>query len=358
MMGGDVTKPTGIQPETEIKAEDIFEPHLLEKYDPDIVNYILKLRKAGVLAQQEWCIKAIRANPAKYAPPLSKDVTGWERVSDREITSQDGAKFPIKIYYPDPAQFGEGPYGLHLNFHGGGFVVGDLTTESQLCLSMRDGAGLVVIDVNYRHCPEVTWGKGIEDAFAALVWARESASSLNIKPDSISLGGISAGAHISIILQHMARDNGIPLKLCLASVPPSEKVLVYKSPTESPFPSFTEFANGPILPWARISFFGNLCFPADKVEEICASVPDWWISPLKSKNWAGLCETFIRTGECDPLRDEGEAYGMKLIEGGTKVTIKRYIGSPHTFMYFDWFKKKQEYDLDSIVALKQAHGKS
>ncbi|KAI0880322.1 alpha/beta-hydrolase [Annulohypoxylon maeteangense] len=351
-----MTQSTGVQPESEIKIEDIFEPHVLEKYDSDVVNYVLESRKAGIPAQHEWRIENIRANPARFAPPWSKDVTGFERVSDREIISQDGTKIPIKIYHPDPARFGDGPYGLHLNFHGGGFVLGDLTTESQLCLSMRDGAGVVVIDVNYRHCPEATWGKGIEDAFSALLWARESAAALNVKLDSISIGGISAGAHISIVLQHMARDNGIPLKLCLATVPPSEETMLYKSPTESPFPSFTEYANGPILPWARISFFGEHCFPDDKRDEIRATVPEWWIAPIKAKNWVGLCETFIRTAECDPLRDEGEAFGLKFVQGGTKVAIKRYLGSPHTFAYFDWFKKKHEYDLDTVSALIQAHG--
>ncbi|KAI1390337.1 alpha/beta-hydrolase [Hypoxylon trugodes] len=340
----------------EIKAEDIFEPHVLAKYDPEIVKYILKVRAAGAPAQPESRIEVIRANPAKFALPWSKDVTGWERVVDANVTSQDGVEIPIKIYQTNSAQFGNGPYGVHLNFHGGGFVLGDLNTESQLCLSMRDGAGVVVIDVNYRHCPEAVWGSGVRDAWAVLLWARQSAASLKINPDSVSIGGISAGAHITLILQHMARDAGIPLRLCLATVPPSSSALLYEDYTDSPFASFREFANGPVLPWARIKFFGDQCFPADKTDEIRASVPEWWISPLKSENWNGLCDTFIRTAECDTLRDEGEAYALKLVEGGNKVTLKRYKGSPHTFMYLDWFDKKQEYDRDSIIALKQAHG--
>ncbi|OTA97871.1 hypothetical protein M434DRAFT_391486 [Hypoxylon sp. CO27-5] len=350
-----MTKSGGAQPEILIKAEDIFEPHVLERYDPEVVKFILETRAAGLSVPDEFRIEDLRADPARYAP-WSKDVTGWERVADGEVTSDDAAKIPIKIYQPDPAQFGEGPYGAHLNFHGGGFVLGNLTTESKLCLSMRDNAGVVVIDVNYRHCPETTWGKCIEDARAALRWARESGSSWGINPDSISIGGISAGAHISLVLQHIARDEGIPLRLCLASVPPSTDTLQYASYTESPFASFHDFARGPILPWERIKFFGEQCFPRDKAEEMRAALPEWWIAPLKSKNWTGLCDTFVRTGECDPLRDEGEAYGMKLVEGGSKVTMKRYIGSPHTFMYFDWFKKKHEYDLDTIAALKMAHG--
>lgn len=104
-----------------------------------------------------------------------------------------------------------------------------------------------------------------------------------------------------------------------------------------------------------MKWFGEQCFPAESPEEARARLPEWWISPLQSKNWTGLCDTFIRTAECDPLRDEGEAYGLKLLEGGNKVTMKRYKGSPHTFMYLDWFKRKIEYDSDSVTALKQAH---
>lgn len=36
---------------------------------------------------------------------------------------------------------------------GGGFVLGGLANESTLCMSMCDGAGVAVVDVNYRHCP-------------------------------------------------------------------------------------------------------------------------------------------------------------------------------------------------------------
>lgn len=31
-------------------------------------------------------------------------------------------------------------------------MIGDLFTDGHLCLSMRE-AGVVVVDVNYRHCP-------------------------------------------------------------------------------------------------------------------------------------------------------------------------------------------------------------
>lgn len=157
------------------------------------------------------------------------------------------------------------------------------------------------------------------------------------------------------MLQHLARDAGIPLRLCMPTVPATSAWLGYQDYTDSPHRSFHEFARGPVLPWARIQYFRDCCLPAGGIEELRTKWPAWWIAPLQAPNWKGLCETFIRTGEVDPLRDEGEEYGAKLIAGGNKVTIKRYLGSPHMFAFYPWYKKKQEFDKESIAALRQAH---
>lgn len=154
----------------------------------------------------------------------------------------------------------------------------------------------------------------------------------------------------------MARDAGIALKLCMASVPSATEALGYRSYTDSPFPSFHEFHAAPTLPWARIKYFGSFCMPPEKLLDLRRRWPDWWLSPLRAPNWSNLCDTLIRTAEIDPLRDEGEAYAMKLVEGGNKVTIKRYLGCPHTFMYIDALKQKHEYDRDAVAALRTAHG--
>ncbi|RKU44097.1 hypothetical protein DL546_001215 [Coniochaeta pulveracea] len=330
---------------------DDIEPHILSKLDPDFIQYYVDVL-SKVPPAQAVSIQQVRAHPERFRAAIALDSSGFERVRDYAVTSEDGAEIPVRVYHPDPEKHGSGPYPVHLNFHGRATQAYHL----EICLSMRDNAGVVVVDVNYRHCPEVIWGKCVQDGMAALNWARSSATILNLNPDSISIGGVSAGGHISFILQHMARDAGLPLKLCMASVPPSTDGLGYKYYTDSPFPSFHEFYRGPILPWARISWFGAHCMPPDKLPELRAMWPDWWFAPIRAPDWKGLCDAFIRTAECDPLRDEGEAYGMKLVAGGNKVTIKRYLGCPHTFMYLPFMKQKEVYDQDAIEALRTAHG--
>ncbi|KAK4151656.1 Alpha/Beta hydrolase protein [Chaetomidium leptoderma] len=352
-----------VESESTEGIEALIEEHILPKLDPDFLAYFASTQARLKAAQPQPQptvpnppIEHVRAHPEAYRSPCAVDASGYAGVSNLISPSRDlGVTIPVRVYHPDPMKHGAGPYPVHLNFHGGGFVLGDLTTEAALCLSMRE-AGVAVVDVDYRLCPETTWGKCIQDGWDVLKWVRESATALRINPASISIGGVSAGGHISLVLQHMARDAGIPLKLCMASVTPATAGLSYKYYTDSPFPSFHEFHRGPVLPWERIKYFGRLCMPPETLPALRKMWPDWWFAPLHAPDWSNLCDTFIRTAEVDPLRDEGEAYALKLVAGGNKVTVKRYLGCPHTFMYIDAMKRKHEYDRDAIAALRAAHG--
>ncbi|KAK7414419.1 hypothetical protein QQX98_006697 [Neonectria punicea] len=350
-------------PREPVDPADRISPKILAKLDPDFVSFWAQ-NIAPYPAAEDFPVEEFRNNPEKFDLNFSLDTTATARVISRQVKSADGFENEVKVYYPDPKKWSPGPYGVNIIFHGGGFVLGDLTTEAPICVSMRDGAGIVVIDVDYRHCPEHQWGKCFEDAWAALLWfppyvfhiqAKDQATELNIKPDSISISGNSAGAHICLVLQHLARDAGVPLRLCLATVPPSHEYLTYKTYTESPYPSFIEFSNGPVLPWKAIQYYQSIVAPTTKLPELRRSYPNWWFAPIQSPRWDGMCKTLIRTAECDPLRDEGEAYAKKHLENGVEVTLKRYLGMPHTFVFFEVLSQKKNFDQDTIIALKTAH---
>ncbi|PNY25178.1 AB hydrolase superfamily protein [Tolypocladium capitatum] len=70
---------------------------------------------------------------------------------------------------------------------------------------------------------------------------------------------------------------------------------------------------------------------------------------------SGVYNTFIATAECDPLRDEGEACGLRLVEASVRVTARRYTGMPHPFMHMILIEKAQMYATDICSELRRIH---
>lgn len=96
---------------------DAIEPHILAKLAPDFIQYFVDVL-SKVPPAQAVTIEQVRAHPEKFRAAIALDSSGYERVSDYEVTSEDGAKIPVRVYRPDPEKYGDGPYPVHLNFHG------------------------------------------------------------------------------------------------------------------------------------------------------------------------------------------------------------------------------------------------
>lgn len=80
---------------------------------------------------------------------------------------------------------------------------------------------------------------------------------------------------------------------------------------------------------------------------------------MRHPDLSGLAPALIVTAELDPLRDEGEAYGKRMNEAGSKTEIWRIPGVPHTVVHLDGILKGgREFNRRAIEALSKAFGSS
>jgi len=245
-------------------------------------------------------------------PPATDAVVA--RVEDRSIGGPDGV-IGLRLYWP----LGEGPFPMTVYMHGGGYVVGDLDTQDMIARALCAWGETLVVSVDYRLAPEHRFPAGPEDSYAALAWVAAHGSSVDGDPARIAVAGDSAGGNHACALALMARDRGGP---ALRGV-----VNIYGScnyPSDDT-PSAREFVDGPILRGDDVMWFWEqyLADPADR--------DDYRASPFRAASHAGLPPHFVGTAECDPTRDDAEAYAAKLEEAGVPVTMRRYAGMVHGF---------------------------
>jgi acetyl esterase/lipase len=214
---------------------------------------------------------------------------------------QDGAMLPGLVF-----------------FHGGGFVVGDLDTHDGLCRMLANASSCRIVSVDYRLAPEHPFPAAIEDGVAATQWVFDNAARLKI--GKVAVGGDSTGANIAAVVCQLAKQAGGPdIVLQLLICPLVELA------AESPPPSRLEFAEGYFLDAASLRGSARLYCPDPAV----ASDPR--ISPILAVDLSGLPPALVHTAECDPLRDEGQAYAERLRAAGVDVTHTCHAGLIHHF---------------------------
>src|SRR5215471_3523636 len=152
----------------------------------------------------------------------------------RDLTIAGPARdIPVRVYRPAAASVADRP--LILNFHGGGFVFGNLRLSDWICSSVAVTVGAVVVSVDYRLAPLHPFPAAVDDCYAALVWAANNASQLGAAtPPRIGVMGESAGGNLSAVMCLLARDlGGPPIGHQALLYPPTDMTRVAESRTRT-----------------------------------------------------------------------------------------------------------------------------
>jgi acetyl esterase/lipase len=174
-----------------------------------------------------------------------------------------------------------------------------------------------VVSVDYRLAPKHKFPVALEDSAAATRWTAANAQTLGIDPARLAVAGDSAGANMATIA-FWVRDAHVPALALQLLVYPRHEPLV---------PRYA------IAPRVRRGSFPDGGLDGPVHDQFLAGPKTHAIPTPPSRSWKTCGDSRpIITAECDPLRDEGEAYARR--EAGVPVTLTRYAGMIHPFLNF------------------------
>jgi len=203
-------------------------------------------------------------------------------------------------------------------FHAGGFVGGDLEEADDFLRALvLSNPEHIVLAPNYTLATVKPFPAAVEDAHAALMWAKKNKTKLGWTGKQMIVSGIEAGANLAAVCTLMSRDRGGPALagqvLIMPMLDPGLSTCSMRAvPT---CPDLSEVADA-----CAAAYRGYLPNAADR------SHP--YASPLQSSRLKNLPPALILSSEDDPLRDEAEQYGVKLIACGIKTTVRRMPSAP------------------------------
>jgi len=284
-----------------------------ERLDPTVRKILDAVRKLDLPPLESLTPVEARQRVTETRADLSGAMEPLASIENLRIPGP-GGEIPLRIYTPEM----RGGAGV-VYFHGGGWVVCDLDTHDVPCSAIAHRAGAVVVAVDYRLAPEHRFPAAVEDAWAALRWVAANSSRLGIDANQLCVCGDSAGGNLAAVMALKSRDENGPRIAFQALVYPVTDLSSFETG------SYDEFAEDHYLTRSMMQWFRNH-YVADSDD---ARNPD--ASPLLARDLHGLPPALVITAECDPLRDEGEAYAKRLRDAGVEVTETRYAGMIHPF---------------------------
>lgn len=203
-------------------------------------------------------------------------------------------------------------------FHGGGFTSGDLDEGDLFLRHLADeNTSTVVLASTYTLAAVKPFPAAVEDAHAALLWVKKNKAKLGWSGKRLVVAGIEAGANLAAVCTLMSRDRGGPALagqiLIMPMLDPGLSTCSMRDMQHGQ--ELLEVADA-----CAAAYRGYLPNAADRIHP--------YASPLQSSRLKNLPPALILSTEDDPLRDEAEQYGAKLMSCGVKTTVTRMPPAP------------------------------
>jgi len=212
--------------------------------------------------------------------------------------------------------------GVYLHIHGGGWMMGAYDQQDEMLWNFALACNVAVVSVEYRLAPEHPFPANAEDCETAALWLVENAVA-EYGTDRLTVGGESAGAHLSAVTLLRLREHGLADRFCGAN-------LVYGAYDLS----MTEFARA----WGKRNLVLNTPIIEWSVEQLTPgwSVQmrrSWELSPMFA-DLSGLPPALLTVGTDDPTLHDSIGLWEHWDAANGNATLEVYQHGFHAFNLF------------------------
>ena len=245
---------------------------------------------------------------AERTPPANVDFQ-----PDITYATVAGEELKLNLSRPKDAK---GPRPCVLVIHGGAWRGGHRNGHNDLTWTLA-GRGFVSATLSYRFCPKHPFPAQVQDVKAAVRFLRANSEKYGIDPKQFGAVGFSAGAHLSMMLGTMDKEDGLDdvgghpeqsskVQAVVAFFGPTDFMLPYPDATK---PLIKDFLNGS---------------PADVPEVAKRASPITYVTPSDAP-------MLLYQGTKDPLVPHQQAFAMAeaLTKAGVAGRVELLLGAGH-----------------------------
>ena len=284
---------------------------------------------------------AAPADPLRQPLPLARArAVAYKSIWNRDLPDiarrQDLSAGPLRLRLFDRRPPGELARPVLVYFHGGGFALNSLDTHERLLRLLALRADVAVLAVAYSLAPEMRFPGQLEQALAAIAWARAHGAEHGLDGARLAVGGDSAGANLALAATLALRDRGQAL--------PDFGLLLYGMySADLATASHRAFGGGGHgLTTERIDWFWSqyLADFAQRDNPLAA--------PLHAEMHALPPHLVIGAG-LDCLLDDSLALAARLKRAGVDTRLSVYDDAPHSFMQMSVLLDSAERAIDEAA---------
>lgn len=227
---------------------------------------------------------------------------------------------PARAVVYRPADAGDRP-AVHVNLHGGGFVLALTEPDDTACRILAATSGSVVVNVDYVVAPQHRFPDAPQQAHEVAWWVSQNGVGRGWDGSRLTIGGQSAGGGLAAAAARLALERGGPeIALQVLHYPPldlSTEARHKPSPVDKP----------KLRPWMGDVF--DACYIPDRAQRT-----DRLASPAAATDaddLTGIAPAVIVTAAHDILRNEAVRYAERLDAVGALIEHRDVPGADHGY---------------------------